>query len=162
MQIEKDKVVTFHYTVSEVDGDELENSYDHIPLVYLHGHNGMLPGIEEALAGKSEGDKVSVTLEQPYGPRNDNAVQRVSINHILRRGKAKPKLKPGMIVDVNTKDGARPVVVVKVGLKAVDVDTNHPYAGLDLVYDMEVVMVRNAEPEELDHGHVHGEGGVQH
>lgn len=164
MQVEKDKVVSFHYTVSEVEGEQLESSYGTNPLVYLHGHDGMLKGVEAALEGKTVGDKVAVTLapEDAYGPRKEDAIHRVSINHVLREGKGKPKFRPGMVVHLNTEHGARPVVVVKAGLKMLDVDTNHPYAGKTLNYDMEVVNVRDAEAEELSHGHVHGEGGVHH
>jgi len=165
MQIGKDKVVSFHYIVSEVDGAELESSHGSSPLVYLHGHNGMIKGIEAALEGKSVGDKIKVTLspEEAYGERRDDAIQRVSVNHILRDNKkAKPKFRPGQIVHLNTEHGAMPAVVIKAGLKMVDVDTNHPYAGKTLTYDMEVVNVRDAQPEELEHGHVHGDGGVHH
>ncbi len=164
MQIEKDKVVSFHYRVSELNGTELESSYSVQPLYYLHGHDNMLKGIEAALAGKGVGDKVSVTLEpaEAYGERNEDAIQRVSVNHIMRQGKIKPKLRPGMIIDLNTAHGPRPVMVVKVGLKMLDVDTNHPFAGKTLNYDLEVVGVREASAEEIEHGHVHGDGGVQH
>ena len=162
MQIEKDKVVTVHYRVSEPGGEVLEDSHDDQPLAYLHGHHGMIQALEEELLGKEVGDKVSKAVDNAYGEREDAQVQRVSINHVIRAGKAKPKLKPGMVVQINTQHGPRPVTVVKVGLKAVDVDTNHPYAGKTLQFDVEVLKVRDATVEELSHGHAHGEGGVHH
>lgn len=166
MQIEKDKVVSFHYILTDSYGSELESSYNTAPLVYLHGHNGMLDGIETGLESKSIGDKVSVTLgpKDAYGELKEDAIHRVSINHVLREGKGKAKIKyrPGMLINLNSEQGARPVTVVKAGLKFLDVDTNHPFAGKTLKYDMEVVDVRDAETEELSHGHVHGHGGIQH
>jgi len=162
MQIEKDKVVTVHYRVSDLFGEKIEDSHDDEPLVYLHGYNAMVQALEDEMLGKGVGDKVSLTVDNAYGEREDGQVQRVSINHIVREGKAKPKLKPGMMVYLNTKQGSRPVTVVKVGLKSVDVDTNHPYAGKPLQFDVEVLKVRDATADEISHGHVHGEGGVHH
>jgi len=162
MQIEKDKVVTVHYCVSEPQGEVIEDSHGDEPLVYLHGYNAMVQTLEDEMLGKGVGDKVSLTVENAYGEREEGQVQRVSINHIVREGKAKPKLKPGMMVYLNTKQGSRPVTVMKVGLKSVDVDTNHPYAGKTLQFDVEVLKVRDATADEISHGHVHGEGGVHH
>jgi len=162
MQIEKDKVVTVHYRVSEPGGELVEDSYDDEPMVYLQGHGAMIEAVEAALLGKSVGDKVSTTVENAYGERDETKQQRISINHIMREGKAKPKLKPGMTVHVNTKQGPLPVTVLKVGLKSVDVDTNHPFAGKTLQFDIEVLQLRDATEAEISHGHVHGEGGVHH
>lgn len=164
MPIENNKVVSIHYRLTEAGGALLEQSPDNTPLVYLHGQPGVLPSLQEALTGKDVGDQLSLTLtpEQGYGTRHEGGNQRVSINHILREGKAKPKLHPGMLVYLNTKDGAYPATVLKVGLKTVDVDLNHPYAGKSLHFDIDVVALRDATAEEIDHGHVHGEGGVQH
>lgn len=163
MLIEKNKVVRFHYSVSEATEGKLEDTREALPMTYLHGHNGMLKGLEDALEGKQAGDQVTVTLEphQAYGERNEDAITRVPVSHIRGQGK-KVRYKPGMIVHVNTQNGSRPVKVVKVGLKNLDVDMNHPYAGKTLTFDVEVVSVRDASEEEMAHGHVHGEGGVKH
>lgn len=164
MLIETDKVVTFHYHVSEPGKEILEDSHDGDPVVYLHGHNGMLQGLEDALTGKQPGDTFEVTLspEQAYGLRRDDAQQRVPAKYIINRSGKKIKYKPGMVVEVNTKQGPQSVVVVKAGLKTLDVDTNHPLAGKTLVFNIEVADVRAASAEEIDHGHVHGEGGHHH
>jgi len=156
-------VVTFHYTLSEPGKGELENSKDQDPVSYLHGHNGMLQGVEDALEGKAVDEKVNITLEpeQAYGPVRENAVQRVPLKHIAKSSK-RAKLKPGMVVQVNTANGLQEVVVVKAGLKNVDVDTNHPFAGKTLTFDIEISEVRDATEEELSHGHSHGVGGHQH
>ncbi len=163
MLIEKNKVVRFHYSVSEATEGKLEDTHEGIPMTYLHGHGGMLKGLEEALEGKQAGDQITVTLEpyQAYGERNEDAIKRVPVSHIMGQNK-KLRYKPGMIVHVKTQQGSQPVKVVKVGLKNLDVDMNHPYAGKTLTFDVEVVEVRDATQDEIDHGHVHGEGGVQH
>lgn len=165
MIIEENKVVSFHYKLNE-DGcdDVLENSYDGDAVVYLHGYEGMLPGLEEAMLGKQSGDKFTAILppEKAYGLVQDNSTQRVSMKHVMNPGKKKVKYKPGMVVQLNTKEGPRDVVVVKAGLKNIDVDTNHPFAGKTLKFDVEVMNVRDASKEEIAHRHVHGEGGHHH
>ena len=164
MLIEADKVVTFHCRVSEPGQGILEDSHDGEPVVYLHGHNGMLQGLEDALTGKQPGDTFEVTLppEQAYGLRRDDAQQRVPVKYVINRSGKKIKYKPGMLVEVNTNHGPQSVVVIKAGLKTLDIDTNHPLAGKTLVFNIEVVDVRAASDEEIAHGHVHGEGGHHH
>ncbi|WNO10131.1 peptidylprolyl isomerase [Teredinibacter sp. KSP-S5-2] len=166
MKVEQDKVVSFHYELKDVDGNLLEASSSSYPSLYLHGHNNMLQGIETALEGKQDGENVSVTLEQDdaYGRRRENAAARVPLKNIQLPDNApvKGKLKPGQIVLVKTPQGMRDARVVKHGLKAVDIDTNHPFAGMTLVFDINIVSVREATAEELAHGHAHGDGGHQH
>lgn len=160
MKIEKDTVASFHYRLSEEGGQELENSHDGEPMTYLHGQQGMMIGLEDALRGREAGDVFSVTLEPAlaYGKRRYNAVQRVPRKHLLTKG----KLKVGQVVHVNTEQGAKEATVVKIGLKNVDIDSNHPLAGKMVTFDIEVVEVRAATAEEVSHGHVHGKGGCGH
>lgn len=164
MSIENNKVVSFHYRLSEPTAGVLEDSRGSDPVVYLHGHGGLIKGLESAMNGREAGEKFSVTVEpeQAYGPRREDARQRISINHVINPRKGTVKYKPGMVVQVNTSRGPRSVVVVKAGLKTLDVDTNHPLAGKTLTFDVEVLDVREASAEEIAHGHVHGEGGHQH
>lgn len=164
MQIEANKVVTFHYRLSEQSKGQIEDSHNSNPIVYLHGNHSIIPGLENALAGKKAGDSFSVTIEPElaYGQRNPEAQQRLSLKHIINPGNKKVQYKPGMIVQVNTSEGPREVMVIKAGLKTIDVDVNHPLAGKTLTFDIEVIDVRDASAEELDHGHVHGEGGHHH
>ncbi|WP_317931618.1 peptidylprolyl isomerase [Halioxenophilus sp. WMMB6] len=159
MTIEKDSVVQFHYSAKEGD-TELESTYGDEPVLYLHGHDNLMPALEEALSGKSAGDDVSITLppEQAYGERTEAEPRRVPIKHLVTKG----KIKPGMIVQVNTEHGPMEAVVVKVGLKNIDIDTNHPYAGKTLTFEIKILDVRPATPEELAHGHAHGIGGHHH
>lgn len=160
MPIEKNQVVLFHYSVSDEQGNVVETSRDGEPNAYLHGHGGIIKGLEEALEGRDAGETFSVTVppEKGYGPRKPDAVQRVPIKHL--RGAR--RWKPGMIAQVQTEQGPRHVVIAKVGHKFADVDTNHPMAGRTLTFDIEVIEVRDAEPEEISHGHVHGPGGHHH
>ena len=163
MIIATDKVVTFHYKLNEPGKDVFEDSHSQEPVSYLQGHKGMLQGVEAALEGKKAGDNVVTTLEpeDAYGPVRENAVQRVSLKHIVQ-GKKKVKFKPGMVVQVNTANGPQDVIVVKAGLKNLDVDTNHPLAGKTLVFDIDITEVRDATADEIAHGHSHSAGGHQH
>ncbi len=160
MSIGPDCVVTFHYRLSQVDGAELETSQQGEPLAYLHGHGNILPALEQAMAGHEPGDRFSVTLppEQAYGQRRENAQQRVPIKHLQFKG----KLRAGMAVKINTDHGARDVRIVKLGRFTADVDTNHPFAGMSLSFEVEILGVRAASAEEVAHRHVHGPGGHQH
>lgn len=127
-------------------------------MFYMHGHKNILPRLEEALAGKSVGDTLSVTLppEHAFGARQEGAESRVPIKHLLTRAK---KYRPGMVVKVNTKEGARDVTIIKVGKFNVDVDFNHPYAGKTITFEIDIDGIREATSEELSHGHAHGADG---
>lgn len=164
MKIEKDRVVRFHYAVNEQAAHErgappLESSREREPMAILVGHGNIIPGLESALEGREAGDSfgVDVAAAAAYGERRDGLTQRVPKKHFGAQ-----KLAPGMQVLLNTNFGPRAVTVEKVGMSVVDVDLNHPMAGKDLHFDIEVVEVRDASAEEIEHGHVHGEGGHPH
>ena len=160
LDISKDTVVYFHYTLRNEDGDELETSRGSDPNAYLHGAGNIIPGLEEAMLGKSEGDVFSATVapERAYGLRQTDRVQRVPVKHLVFKG----KLRPGMVAQLNTSEGRVPVSIVKAGRHSAEVDTNHPLAGQTLVFDIEVLELRPATAEEISHRHVHGPGGHQH
>ena len=160
MIIEDKKVVSFHYELTNEEGEQLESSRDREPMTYLHGANNIIPGLENAMAGKSAGDEFRVTVEpaEAYGERKEANIQRISAKHF----KNLRKLAPGQIVGLQTQQGPVQVTVVKVGRFNVDVDANHPLAGQALTFDVEVTGVRDASEEETAHGHVHGPGGVDH
>lgn len=164
MKIENNSVVRFHYTVSEAGSSgagqvALESSKEGEPLSILVGHGNIIPGLEQALDGHQAGDRfgVDVAAAQAYGEHRDGLSQRVPKKHFSGQ-----RLQPGMQVLLNTNFGPRPVTVQKVGLSVVDVDLNHPMAGKDLHFDIEILDVRAATDAEREHGHVHGEGGHQH
>ncbi len=160
MQIQKDSVVYFHYTLNDQEGKVFESSKDSHPMTYLHGHGNILPALEAEFTDKKEGDQFQVTLspEKAYGERNEESRQRIPIKHLAD----KKNLRVGMAAKVNTEKGMRDVTIVKVGKFNVDVDTNHPLAGHTLTFDVSIETVREAEAEELTHGHVHGVGGHHH
>lgn len=161
MKIEKDKVVSLHYRLSEKDGKEFENNRDSLPMVYLHGYSNLLGALEDQLEGLEQGAVKSVTLDahEAYGVRKEDSIQRVPIKHLL--GKYK-RLLPGMVVKVNTGQGAKNASVIKAGKFNIDLDMNHPLAGKTLVFDIEIVEIRDASADEIQHGHAHGPGGHHH
>lgn len=177
MKIDKNTVVSFHYRMSRINDEnpdqesenshsdslvELETSYGDSPSLYLHGYQNIMPGLEQSMLGKTEGDIFSVSLEpaQAYGEIRRNSEQRVPLKHLVN--KPKGKLKPGDIVGINTEEGIKQATVIKVGLKNVDVDNNHPLAGESIQFDIEVISLRAATADELAHGHAHGLGGHNH
>ena len=156
MPIEKNKVVAFHYVLENEAGEEVENNMKDEPMVYLHGgYRNLMPALERALEGKDKGEQVIVTLrpEEAYGIRKEGSVQRVPIKHLLNKRK---RYQPGMAASVNTKEGPKDLVIIKVGKFNVDVDTNHPLAGITLTFDVEIIDIRAATDEEISHRHSHG------
>lgn len=160
MKIEKNKVVQFNYVLSDASGEELERSEQGKPSAYLHGYGNILFGLEAAMQGRQAGDVVDVTLppERAYGLRREGARQRVPIKHLLSKG----KLRPGMIVKINSDQGPKDATVIKVGKFNVDIDSNHPLAGQELTFKIDILDVRDATDEEKAHGHAHGVGGHSH
>lgn len=161
MKISKDKVVTFTYILKNKNGQELERADDDDPMAYLHGHDNILFFLEKALEGSITGDQLDVELTavQAYGLRDESANQRVPIKHLLGN---KKKFKVGDYVKINTEDGVKDAKVIKSGKFNIDVDTNHPYAGEDLKFLINIKEIREANPDEISHGHAHGVGGHQH
>ena len=159
MKIENNKVVRFHYTVSEQGQGQLESSRELEPLSVLIGQGNIIPGLESAMKGREAGEtfEVTVTPEQAYGERREGLIQRVPRKHFKGA-----KLTPGMQVVLPTDQGQRAMTVKKVGVSVVDVDLNHPMAGKTLNFDVEILDVREASAEEISHRHVHGDGGHRH
>ena len=160
MIVEKDKAVSFHYTLKDADGEQMETSRDKDPMSYLHGANNIIPGLENAMEGRSVNDEFSVTVEpeEAYGVRNENNVQRLP----MKRLKGIGKVSVGQVLTLQTNNGPVQVTVLKVGRFNIDVDGNHPLAGKQLTFDVEITDIRDASDEELEHRHVHGPGGHQH
>ena len=160
MAIEAGKVVRFHYSVKEPDGETFETTEGGQPAVYLHGRGSIVPGLENAMRGHDAGDSFTATIapEHAYGMYDPEAVRRIPIKHLIRPG----RLTAGKTVAVNTRRGPARATVLKVGKFNVDLDFNHPHAGKTLVFDVNVIEVRDATSEELAHGHAHGPGGVEH
>jgi FKBP-type peptidyl-prolyl cis-trans isomerase SlyD len=159
MQIQKDNVVTLHYTVSTTDGDLIDSSHEAPPMSFLQGSHFMIEGIEDALFGKVKGDKFEVTVDpdKAYGDRHDDLVQEVPAAMFEEMD-----VEVGMSFRATTDDGEQSVIIIDKTDTTVTVDGNHPLAGMSLSFDIEVVDVREATAEEIEHGHVHAEGGCGH
>lgn len=157
MKITNNNVVSFHFTL-KVDGQTVESSFGDQPLVYLHGHHAIVPGLEEALQDRLKGEKLNVTLppEKAYGLRDEKLVQKVP------RHQFPEDLKAGMQFQADTPQGPMVITVTHVSDKEVAIDANPEMAGRTLNFEIEVMDVRAATEEELAHGHAHGPGGHHH
>ncbi len=161
MNIEDNKVVQFSYQLLDAQGTLIEASDVDKPQLYLHGHNNNMPAIEKALQGKKGGDEITVELspEEGYGHRDESRLARVPIKHLLHAPK---RLSKGLVVNINTENGPVPATILKVGKFNVDLDVNHPLAGQTVTFKINVLDVRDATAEEIEHGHAHGHGGHHH
>lgn len=160
MQISKHKVVTIDYTLTDNQGKVIDSSKGQEPLAYIHGIGNIIPGLESALEGKQKGDalNVSVEPEQGYGVRNEELQQVISRDQFPNVD----ELQVGMQFRAEGPQGDQIITITAMEGDDVTIDGNHPLAGVTLNFEVEVIGVRDAESEELDHGHVHGEGGQHH
>ena len=161
MEIAKDRVVAMTYTLKDDAGKVLDSNVGQAPMVYLHGHGNIVPGLERALAGKTVGDKVEVVVapEDGYGTYDESRQFEVP------KSELGPNVTPqkGMVLTMRGAGGmAVPVTVLKVKLRTVVMDGNHQLAGKNLHFSVEVNSVRKAKKDELAHGHAHGPGGHGH
>lgn len=156
--ISKDSVVSFKYTLTNSEGQTLDQSAE--PLAYLHGHSQIIPGLEKELEGRSAGEALQVTVEpaEAYGEIDESMIHTVP--RAMFQGV--DNIEPGMQFESQTDDGAQIVTVKQADENEVIVDANHPLAGQTLNFDVEIVEVRAATEDELSHGHAHGAGGHHH
>lgn len=160
MKIEKNKVVSMHYTLKDDKGEIMDSSEGKSPLPFIQGNGQLIPGLESQLVGKEKGVKMQVTVApaDAYGEFRDDMVFKVGKEGF----RGDEELKVGMQVEVELEQGKSIAVVSNVEGDDVTLDLNHPLAGQTLHFDVEIMDVRVATEEELSHGHVHGEGGHQH
>jgi FKBP-type peptidyl-prolyl cis-trans isomerase SlyD len=160
MLIEKDRVALIHYTLTDDSGQVIDSSAGGQPLAYIHGNGNLVPGLESALEGKASGDKFSITVAPAdgYGTRDEQLIQRVPKRSLGGVG----EIKKGMQFQAQVGGGIRVFTVIAVVGDMVTLDGNHALADRNLNFQIEIVEVREASPEELDHGHVHGAGGHHH
>lgn len=151
------RVVSFHYVLRDPQGQVLDSSAGGAPVSYLEGAGQIIDGLDQQLRDVAPGTKtrVQVPAARAYGERDPAQVQRIKRAQLPVDG----ELKIGDAFQTGH-DQFSPVVTI-VGLEGDDVvlDANHPLAGVDLTFDVEVTAVREASPEELSHGHPHGGGG---
>jgi FKBP-type peptidyl-prolyl cis-trans isomerase SlyD len=160
VEIAADRVVLIHYTLKDDAGAVLDTSAGAEPLAYIQGHGNLVTGLEKALEGKRDGDTlvVAVAPADGYGTHDAALIQRVPKRAMQGAG----EIKKGMQFQARTDDGMRMFTVTAVVGDMVTLDGNHPLADKTLHFDVEVVSVRDATAEELEHGHVHGAGGHHH
>lgn len=160
MQIIQDAVVSIHYTLTNDQSETLDSSAGGEPLVYLHGNGNLIAGLENALLGKQAGEKLTAKISpaEGYGEYDKALLQRVP----RRSFKGISDIRAGMQFQMQSSGGPRTVTVTQVMGDMVTVDGNHPLAGQNLNFEVEVMEVREATAEELAHGHVHGPGGHHH
>ena len=161
MKIGDKNVVTVEFELFDREGRLIDSSQSNGPLVYLHGAEQLLQGLEDALAGQAVGDELSVELapDQAFGQREESLVDRVSRANFP----GVEDIEAGMQFQTEMEDGSPMLVTVtEVDEEWVTVDGNHELAGMDLRFELKVADIRAATPEEIAHGHVHGEGGHSH
>lgn len=154
MNIDDKCVVSFHYTLTNGDGETLDSSDGRDPLSYLHGAGNIVPGLENALSGKAAGDTLKVVVEPAdgYGDFRPELIQKVS----RAAFEGVDDIKVGMQFQAQGQDGQVQMITVQdVGTDEITVNANHPLAGQVLHFDVTVEAVRAATDEEIEHGHAH-------
>lgn len=159
MQITQNSVVGIYYVLTDSNGKVLDQSASGSPLLFIHGIGHLIPGLEEALEGKTKGEKfqVSIAPEKGYGVKDSELIQQVGIEAF-----GDQQVAVGMQFTANSGNNQYQVTVTGVSESHVTIDANHPLAGETLNFDVEIESVREATPDELAHGHVHGPGGHHH
>ncbi|MDX1796750.1 MAG: peptidylprolyl isomerase [Hydrogenovibrio sp.] len=160
MKLEQNKVGLFNYVLTDNEGNQIDASNGQ-PLAYLHGHSNLIPGLENELEGKTVGDKFTakVAASDAYGEIQPHLIQE-GVPKSMFQGVE--NLEVGMRFEAQSEQGVHSVEITEVQDETVTVDGNHPLAGQDLNFEIEVTGVRDATEEEIEHGHAHGDGGHHH
>ena len=158
--IEDKKVITLEYQVTDEKGEVIDTSEGQEPLVYLHGAQNIISGLENALTGKNLSDTFEVKVEPKdgYGEYKEEMVQVVPLSSF----EGVEKVEPGMVFTAQTQGGPVQLMVTGVEEEYITVVPNHPLSGKTLGFSGKIIDIRDATEEELEHGHVHGAGGHQH
>ena len=153
------RVLTFHYTVKDSTGRMLESTAGHDPLHILEGQGQILPKLEGEISAMKVGDKkqIDVASQDAYGPYHQNLVRKVSPKDMPKKN-----VKVGDEFEVAMGPKKTVVIVTAVTKDEITLDGNHPLAGKDLKFEIELTAERPATEEELSHGHAHGPGGHHH
>lgn len=159
MKVGKDKVVSVYYSLKDTNGEVLDESLEEA-VQFLFGSDDMIPGLEQGLEGKEPGDKINLDIksEDAYGAYEEGLVQTVKMEDL----EGAENLEEGAMLEGEDEDGeVFPVVVSAIENGTVTLDGNHPLAGIDLNFSIEIVSVRSATQEEIDQGRVH-DGSEEH
>ena len=153
------QVISFHYTLTDKGGKVLDQSQQGHPLVFLSGGGQIIPGLESMLVEMDKGAQKTVTVpaKDAYGVYNSQLIYKVS-----RKELPSQEIKVGDMFEVGQGEQYVPVSIVAIEEDQVTLDGNHPLAGQDLTFAVEIVDKRAATSEEISHGHVHGAGGHHH
>ncbi len=170
MKVENNKVVSVAYELHVDDGENGKEFFEKVgkesPFQFLFGTGHVLPALEAALEGKSTGEtfEVFIDFENGYGDYDESKKAILPKSKFKEEGKKnKDLLKVGKVIPMQDNKGNQlRGEIIKMDYKGVHMDFNSPLAGLDLYFSGEVVAIRDASPEEIDHGHVHGPVGHQH
>lgn len=168
MEINKDKVIVLQYTLREenAEGNVIQETSESQPFAFLYGHGNVIPGFENNLKGKKQGDSFafSIPSKEAYGEYSDEAVLELPIENFKVDGVIqRDVLVPGRMITMSDQDDNKmQAKVMGVTDTAVKLDFNHPLAGVDLHFSGNIDKVRVATDTELEHGHVHGPGGHEH
>jgi FKBP-type peptidyl-prolyl cis-trans isomerase SlyD len=148
MKIEKDKVVSIHYTLRDESGEVIDTSNGRDPLDYIHGASQIIPGMEKALEGRKAGEEISVVVEpeEGYGKRDESLVYEVPREQL----EDIDVIEVGMCFQVNSGDGPLLMNVVDAEEENITLDGNHPLADMRLSFDVSIVDVREATKDELN------------
>ena len=148
MRVEKDNIITIHYTIKDENDEIVDSSLHEEPLEYLHGHSVMLPGLEKALAGKLEGDSIALWIEPAEGFGEKEADSIIELDR--QDFEVGADIEPGMEFDVEDEDGEGIITVLSVDGDKVLADRNHPLAGKKLYVEAEIVHIKKAEDWEIE------------
>ncbi len=155
MQIGNNKVAVITYTLTDNSGTVIDQATTQEPFAFIQGTGNIIPGLEKALDGKRVGDSITITVEpaEGYGERDD-ALTQVLAKEMFE---GVDEITPGMQFHAQTPNGMSIVTVTAVESDQVTIDGNHPLAGVVLNFDVNVLEIRDATEDEIDHGHIHGE-----
>lgn len=155
----QNRVIAFNYVLKNNQGDLLDASEPNQPLPFMEGKMQIIPALEAVLVSMSEGDKQKVELaaKDAYGEFRQDMMMDVPKEEL-----AHLKIEIGSHLQLQLDQQVRVVKVSKITDSHVTLDGNHPLAGVDLIFDVEVVLIRQATEEEIQHGHVHGLHGQSH
>ncbi len=142
----KARVISFHYTLTNAEGKKLDSSVGQTPLSYLEGAHQIIPGLEKEIKPLKVKDKkkIKVTPEEAYGLRDERFVVQVP-----RENLPKKDLKVGDQFQVANDPSGRPLLVTQLTDTHATLDANHPLAGVELTFDIEMIDIREATDEEL-------------
>lgn len=154
------QVISFHYTLKDKEGTTMDSSEGSSPLLFLEGSGQIIPGLEKEILALNVGDKKSVEIKavEAYG----EVIEDLKITVQKSQFPPDAELKIGDQFQVNEEENAPIFTVISMEGEDINIDGNHPMAGQDLFFDVELTEKRAATADEMSHGHAHGEGGHQH